>query len=261
MTDTPNRACISYWFPRIEGLPGVPTPKTRIVETDVDLLAVCDGQIPKGFYRFLAKLEEAATSVSKTGPWFLRTGVFSGKHSWKDTCYLTSTIDIPEHVAQIVEMSHTVDLYGLPTNVWAVREFIPLDIHFRAFRGNMPIATEARVFFRNGHVTCVHPYWPIDAFETRLSENMTAVDDRIVGHVESMDQKVRADEAHLVVTTRELVAPRFGDEWWSVDWACGDDGRWWLTDMAPGERSWHPGCPWGNHVTRSRRATSDGDMK
>ena len=32
------------------------------------------------------------------------------------------------------------------------------------------------------------------------------------------------------------------DDYWSIDFCRGKDGKWWCIDLATGDRSWHPEC-------------------
>ena len=43
-----NRNCLSYWFPKLLAA-GVPVPRTEIVKTDAELIAILDGQLPDGW--------------------------------------------------------------------------------------------------------------------------------------------------------------------------------------------------------------------
>jgi len=49
------------------------------------------------------------------------------------------------------------------------------------------------------------------------------------------------DEIEILTGYAEMVA-RVLDGYWSVDFAYGKNGKWYLIDMATGEHSWHPEC-------------------
>ena len=75
--------CLSYWYPILQKT-GVLTPRTEIIRTDLDLSLVLDGgDVPTEAGDFVAEVGKACNAFGY--PCFLRTGVFSGKHSWKDT--------------------------------------------------------------------------------------------------------------------------------------------------------------------------------
>lgn len=122
---------------------------------------------PKGWPEFLTRLEAAGDLIG--WPVFLRTGQGSGKHQWKRTCYVQDAGELPYHVAALVEWSHLVDMLGLPTYVWAVRELLPVEPICTLPRyGDMPLTKESRVFVRDGKVLCSHSYWPEGAIAAGL---------------------------------------------------------------------------------------------
>lgn len=231
MNERLDKNCLSYWFHKIRAA-GLPVPQTRIVTAQINLTPLCDGETPDGFGDFLRYLSDAAAYIGF--PCFLRTGHGSGKHEWRDTCFVQDESKLAQHVFRLVEWSNTVDLMGLPTDVWAVRELIPTNPAFHAFRG-MPIVREFRVFTRDDKATCVHPYWPEDSIHSASREDWR---DRLVALSE------------ITVAQRERLKTLAGDAAmavdggsWSVDFLEDAGGKWWLTDMALAERSFHwPGC-------------------
>lgn len=156
----PYLDCLSYWFPKLLAA-SVPVPRTEIVRTETPLVELLDGREPDGFKALLDRLHAAALAVGGY-PVFLRTGHGSGKHDWPQTCHVPARADLRRHVANLVAWGHLVDLLGLPTAVWAVREYVALDAGFTAF-GGLPVARERRYFIAGGQVLCHHPYWPADA--------------------------------------------------------------------------------------------------
>lgn len=227
--------CLSFWFPRLLKA-GVSVPRTEIVRTDIDLSVICDGEAPIGFDGFLDELRAAGERIGPA-PWFLRTGHGSGKHDWDRTCYVAESGQLRNHVAALVEWSHSVDMLGLPTGVWAVREFLTLRSSFTAYR-SMPVAREFRAFVVGGRLQCLHPYWPERAILLGLPgdaewESKWREMSRIGADVQWAARRVvQAISPHFVGT---------GD--WSVDICETSDGRWFVTDMAKADRSFHwPMC-------------------
>ena len=242
-----DRNCLSYWYPKLQAS-GVLTPRTEIVRTDVDLWPLLDGEKPEGFDELAAELKEVAGKVGGF-PVFLRSGHTSGKHDWKDTCYVEAASEMASHIVNIFEYGECTSLMGLPTDVWAVREMIPTIPQFVAFHGGMPITQERRYFFADGMVCCRHPYWPDVAFahQSCSTESWRAA-------LRVMNVETRLEIVMLSELT-EQVAAHF-DGAWSLDWLLGADGRYWARDMATAETSWHwPGCPvakdrgWGMEET------------
>ena len=223
-----------YWFPKLQTISGVRVPKTIMLSAPTNLISIMDGKTPEGFDDFIAQLQSAMGEVGL--PAFLRTGHGSGKHYWKDTCYVTSIESVAQHIYELVEWSLCVDLFGLPIDTWAVREFLPCDSPFTAFLGQMPITKECRVFISGGHIVCHHPYWPEEAIE--MGEPTDAAWKDKLAIINTISDGDLAE----IIRLAELVAMAF-PECWSVDLLHTQRG-WFVIDMAPGEVSFHwPGCP------------------
>jgi hypothetical protein len=231
--------CLSYWFPRLVAA-GVPVPKTEILHTDVDLSVILDGKKPPGYDEFLVELWQRRRRLGAYGDAFLRTGHTSGKHDWTRTCFLPAgsmLIDLQSHVFALVEYSAMADMMGLPTDVWAVREFLPLWSTFSAFRG-MPIGVERRLFIRDGKLVCDHGYFPPESIHSPSRKDWRAL-------LSDHGEIVRLyDSQQQVAAILEQLRTAFPSGYWSVDVCLCRDGRWYVTDCAEGERSFHwPGCP------------------
>lgn len=240
-----DKTCLSFWFPALLAA-GLPVPRTEIVrlseEDQDDLMAVVmagEGYGPPkgdGFDRLVSQLRTHADRIGY--PCFLRSGHFSGKHSWADTCYVTGPEQIADHVKAIQYMGECFSMMGMPCGVWVIREFLkpkPYDVAFHADRfGGMPVRREFRVFVRDGVVECLHPYWPPDAFEDRvpLTEGQAAA-------LAAMNEPgIHEAEIRGLAARVGAVLPGY----WSVDVLSTDRG-WYVTDMAEGGQSWHwPEC-------------------
>ncbi len=228
-----DKVSLAYWFPKLQEI-GIQTPKTIWWKTDTDFWPLFDGGSKESTNRFLDDLKKRANEWGY--PLFLRTGHTSAKHSWKDSCYVTREDDLGKAVFELLEYSGMA-MPSLPWDIWVIREFLSLDIHFKAFWGEMPIATERRYFIENGEIICSHPYWPEEAFES--------IRDR---PDDWMDQLAKMNEIKApssVIVDSKRVSANFDDAW-SLDWAKHQDGSWYAIDMAPMEVSYHwPGCPNG----------------
>jgi hypothetical protein len=227
---------LAEWFPCL-ATTGVPVPRTVIVQTELDLLGVLDGETPAGFDDFVAQLDAAGREVGGP-PAFLRTGHTSGKHGWRRTCYVQGAV--ARHVAALVEWSACAGLLGLPTSTWAVREFLNLDASFSAFDG-MPVALERRLFIEAGAVRCHHPYWPADALEEGRPS-------RPDWRAKLAEQDRTWDaECGLVLEMGRVVSAAFPGSW-SLDFARTRAGLWIALDMANAADSFHwPGCTYQHH--------------
>jgi hypothetical protein len=227
-----DRNDMAYWFPRLKAT-GVPVPETTIIHADGSLREVCDGSTPASYNRLCLAIGMVAEEYGY--PCFLRTGHTSGKHSWRETCFLQESTDIPQHVYNLIEFSEMADILGLPYKTWAVRRFVPLVSHFTAFDG-MPVAVERRVFIRDGRRSCDHPYWPPASIRNPSREDWQRL---LADH----DEVARLYDTQVQIRAAlDRICSAF-DGYWSVDFALGRDGVWYAIDMAQGDRSWHwPGC-------------------
>lgn len=225
---------LAFWFP-ILAKTGVAVPRTEIIKTDCDLLAVCMGEIPDGFVSLCNEVDHAAERIGGY-PCFLRSGQTSAKHEWEDTCFLRQWQDIAEHIASIVEYGEMASLLGLPTDTWVVRELLPTMPIGEAFRG-MPVTKERRYFIGGGKVICHHPYWPKGALE-----NYPAITDGALALLNHESEQ----EVSLLTELSAHVSKAFPGEW-SLDWLFTKRG-WFAIDMALMSESYHwPGCPNNPH--------------
>lgn len=253
--------CISHWFPKLQAA-GVPVPRTELVHTDedLDLNFLLEGETPDGWDEFIAELKAAVERIG--GPQvFLRTGQTSGKHEWSRTCFLeVGKGSIEHHVGALVEWSALVDMLGLPTNVWAVREFLPTTpiITCPAYHG-FPVCREFRAFVQDGKVQCVHPYWPRKSLEEGFpnkpircekkpnEDTFLALEDSERDLPADFDQMYERlcdlgteDRIQVFALARKAGAALGG--YWSVDLLETQRG-WYVTDCATGKESFHwPEC-------------------
>lgn len=225
------------WFPQTKDV--LPCPKTVIVELTEDeihsLVGMLDGVPPSAW--LVDKLDAAAREIGY--PLFLRSDQGSGKHMWRDTCYVPSENALLRHIVRLVEWHEMVGVLGLPWRALVFREVLELDAPFTAF-AEMPVARERRYFVRDGKVVCFHPYWPeasIRQFHgaTPLPEDWK----EDLARINIMDD----DEIRELTRLAEVFGER-NPGYWSVDFARTKDGRWVFIDAARGEVSFHwEDCP------------------
>lgn len=256
ITKSRDKACLSYWFPKLEAS-GVLVPRTEIVTTDAPLWRLTDPGSTLEVDGLAEFWRDMINAVDKLGglPIFLRTGHLSGKYDWSETCHVrfpesneppvdTATL-LVRHISTLVEYSEMVDIIGLPTKVWAAREFLPLLSPFTAYQ-SMPVAREFRVFIEGGIIGCIHPYWPAKALE----EGNPSVKDWYDAYSRLMTLNGQENRA-LRETARQVAEVFEGDCAWSLDIAQHRDGRWFAIDMAPAELSFHwEGCGNGERWKR-----------
>ena len=239
-----KRLCMSLesWYPQLSLV--AKTPRTLVYQTDVELSSILDGKTPPGWSAFIKHLTALCDQIGY--PCFLRTGHTSAKHSWSESCFVTSAAVVHSRVREIVEYSCLCDIIGLPTNVWAVRELLETQPIFTAFYGRMPITKERRYFIQDGRVVCHHGYWPAVAIQNHNpSERQWNYRLGKMNH-ESLEEISELTERSIAVSRSFAGA-------WSLDWLWAkskDDSEfdWYAIDMAWAERSFHwPGCPLEHH--------------
>ena len=240
-----------YWLPKV--LDVAPVPRTKIVKYDhmkavLWLEGVDGGDAP------LEALRDVADAMGY--PLFLRTDLSSAKHEGPLAYKVASPGDIEHAFARTVE-DNEMKFWLSPIAPKAIllREWLDLKFAFTAFGGHR-IAREFRVFVKYGEVACKHFYWPADAiegnFHERETEDMWMADGpeppRWREGLKSLSV-LSAGESSYLGTMSVLAAMRCdAHPFWSVDWAQDIGGKWWLIDMAVGERSEHvafdptPGC-------------------
>ena len=163
---------LPYWWNRTRGL-DVPRPKTRYVSYDPPTLR----QAPSGE---LLDLEPplAATGCVNGYPALLRLDQTAAKHSFSRTCLVESADGIRDYTLTLLEENFMVDMGGeVPPSGFATRKFLDSDWSFKSF-WEMPMATEARAFIRDGSVERVHPYQPEVAIVEWAGQNAGSPADR-----------------------------------------------------------------------------------
>ena len=228
--------CMYNWYPKVKDL--VPTPKTELLRTDIELFMLADGEIPKGIEYLYNWIHESTIKVGGY-PVFLRTGQTSNKHDWVKSCYLQRQEDIPSHVYNLVEFSGIADMIGLPVLVWAVRELLPTIPVFHVSKG-MPMTKEFRFFVEDGKITHWQPYWPPEAINKPTVENWQELLTEN-NSIDSADFQKLSDMTILIGNT-------IGGAW-SVDWLYT---RWgyYMIDMAEAYKSYKY-----KHLTKVRDLT------
>lgn len=239
--------CLSYWFPKIRDA-CLPVPKTEILRiTDAERTALwpaLDGE-PFGVEAtpFFEHLRLRAKQVGV--PCFLRTGQTSGKHCWRNTCFVESLDKIEGHAVALIDFSECAGIFGLPWDVWCVREMLPTKpaLTLEAYDG-MPLCREYRCFVADGRVICSHPYWPKQSILEGIviPDNMAGKPLRHLFYATDKAYKQLAEPAPeevLVLASKAGVAVG-GD--WSVD-VLETEAGWYVTDMATAGDSFHwEGC-------------------
>lgn len=242
-----ERACLSYWYPKIKHLQ---TPNTVFLEYPLSAhnLYLEDSERP---LKFLDSLEDKFDEAKERfgTPFFFRTGQTSGKHDWPNTCSkVIHKNELTDRVNALKVYSAAASISGLPTNVWCFREWLDLKHEFTAFSG-MPIGPEMRFFVQDSNIIHTQPYWFKDALRGYVDEDYPDWKDCIeeMRSVQSIDFKgahKKAKEAACAISHKF----KYPESAWSVDVCLTVDEKWWIIDMAPAEASYFYD-PSGEHDT------------
>lgn len=228
------------WMPAVE-LAGVPHPKTRLWRVPHEKLSEWANGAPLPV-EIIEDVKRVAFELAQEVGWplFLRTDLASGKHDWERTCYVPNEVALGQCLWGVVEANEIADIFGLPYEGLALREFLPLESTFKAFR-RMPVAVERRYFTTAGKgVECHHPYWPDGAIEQGWHEESLPEDWRERLAALNDESKDPPYPAHWAAAVVDLLGGS-----WSVDFAKTTEGKWFLIDMAHANQSWHPDHPGG----------------
>lgn len=226
-----EKTSMLYWWPKVKDL-DIPVPKTEIVEVPYDdLVALLDGK------RLSPQDEERLIEAGgKVGyPLFLRTDMASAKHQWERTCFVPKVEELFKHIWALIDETLAAGMFGeLDPSALVFREWLVLDSAFTAFKG-LPISRERRYFVRDGIVECHHPYW----VEEAIARSYLLPTEKNWRQLLAALNQETPDEFGILGPYAASVGKTLGG-YWSVDFACSQDGFWYLIDMAEGERSWHP---------------------
>lgn len=222
---------LSYWFPKLQEA-GLPVPKTHIIKaTKKELDSIIESfetKLSEGVIPLAERIAKAALDVGY--PAFLRTDHFSGKHDWERMCFIENPDHIAEHVVSIAYMWECVNMFALPCDVWAVREFLPTIPHGVCKNyGNMPICKEFRFFVEDGNILCFYPYWPEKALiNGKAVYNSANFDYEAFCTVDNLDE---------LKNLASMAGKAVGGKW-SIDILETTNG-WYVTDMAEAHKSYH----------------------
>lgn len=244
-----QRNSLNYWYPIIKKLP-IPMPKTLIIKMSREaVLSVMEGGESKEFEEQIVKIKTLAEQIGY--PLFLRTDLKSAKHEWDKGAFVKNSSVLVEHLLHTCESNEMAGIMGLNYSHIVLRQFLELDWRFKAFCGNMPVSCERRYFVEDGKVICHHPYWFKEAIKDAHKEEgkrlqyIGYINHRLPNHWEKMLQEINTeteDEIILLSKFAKLVS-NLVEGYWSVDFARGRNGAWYLIDMANGYASEHyPNC-------------------
>lgn len=228
---SPNN--LSWWFPKLVDAE-LPVPQTRFVSMG-NWYSVGDGFYDGKDSTVLRQLISMMQAFGDELGWpcFIRTGYFSGKHRWKECCYVESAEQMGSHMAAIAEMQEVVNVMERDKlSTWVVRELLPTTtlITCQGY-GDFPVTREFRFFVDGTDVRYHVPYWPEDAVAqgTPYSRGWKPVYDEMC--------VLEGEELEELTDLASRAGDAMGHGRWSVDLLMTTNG-WFITDMALAERSY-----------------------
>ena len=146
-----NPTCFTHWFPIVESL-GIRHPRSVVIDFPDTLSGQVInedfGSAEPGLRALVAKIRKAGEAFGY--PLFMKNSLFSGKHSWANTCFISPDDNDNDIIDKIVNLTHFWSTVGHELALHLViREFIPTDPVFHAFDG-MPVTAEFRLFASDG---------------------------------------------------------------------------------------------------------------
>lgn len=199
--------------------------------------------------RYMAyEVQHAIKRVEAVLPVFLRSDFGSGKHAYRDTCYLPSDdlATVGQHLFSLVE-DQAMKVWTDPdasVGSFYVRELLDVEAPFVAFL-DLPIGREFRLFVEDGVVQCSHFYWQDeDNIRNGLKwDESPPLEDNWLPALREMGE-ITPEELGLLEMAATVAGTLLPGSW-SVDflWARrreDTEPRWWLIDMATAADSWHP---------------------
>lgn len=229
-----NPTAFLNWFSSVQKL-NIPAPETEVVQVPLDVQRMIQSIESEADQKAVFEaLKPFADKIREFGgqhgyPVFIRNSLFSGKHSWRNTCFVKDANAPIE--AQITSIFYEWAMVGWGQYACdlVIRKFIPADAPFSAFL-DMPITKEFRFFARDGALEGFQPYWPAGALETANPSKD--------GWREDLE-RLHLCDAVLMEQMKEYarsITEVLGG-YWSVDFLIDTDGNPWLIDMAEGDKS------------------------
>lgn len=243
-----NKNSMFYWYPKTKTL-DIPQP-------DTVLIPMKEGEIISDGYGIRAS-DELIARIKKENrfqfPLFMRTDLYSAKHSWEATCFVINQNAFTDNIQRLVETSDKI--YGLLIDQgFALREYIEMKSIFNiGVWGNMPVSKERRYMVEDGKVISAFPYWyeaVIDILEGQqvayqyfaekgLKPEKPDFPDNWRQRLKTFMHDISHEDYKQQVAWAEEIGQLLGG-YWSVDFCQSKRGNWYFIDCALGEESWQP---------------------
>jgi hypothetical protein len=241
-----NKNNISFWYPKVKDC-GILTPNTYITEVPEEIVNACfmegnQQECMDKVYNWVK--DEVMPNIPQElrGLLFIKNGAYSNKFDFNTACARYSALDIARSVIEINYASLMFETGG--NAELAIRErIIHYDSIVPTIYNGMPLQNEYRIFydFDNKQPLYIVNYWDWGYCHDAISRNIT---DKLV--YECYYGRIQEHFEEMKDTVTELVDKHMQDVTglegiWSID-IMEANGRFWLIDMALGNRSayWDP---------------------
>lgn len=225
-----DRNSALIWLPKIQEAK-LPSPKTVVVNySHYSILNIFDNIPCKEFENLIVSVEKACDEMGY--PCFIRTDLSSAKHAGPSAY----KVNEPSEVGQVLFAT----LENNEMKFWLakekpeailIREWLNLESPFDAFNGHA-IAREWRFFADSEKVICFHPYWPEDSIQFYKNDEPENWEGKLA-ELHKEPSELQELKAMAVIAAKEYGYTA------SIDFAKDINGKWWLTDMAVAEDSYH----------------------
>jgi hypothetical protein len=104
-------------------------------------------------------------------PLFLKNGVFSNKHDFKDSCVINENDDLESIADKIANIQYNAEMFGVELSLeMVIRKYLEVKPIFHAFN-ETPIVEEYRFFVNDGVAEGWQAYWPQDSIKNPDTEH------------------------------------------------------------------------------------------
>lgn len=222
-----NFNCFSQWYPSVVNRQ-IPSPASEVFEITPEAYksVLKEEYKPELFYDVVDDIQSFGERFGY--PLFMKTGLFSNKHNFENSCLIKETDSREDIARKIMNINYTFMMLSFDISLKVVvREYLDVKPVFYAF-GSTPIVEEYRVFASDGVVEGWQAYWPedsimepsVDNWEKRLSsisQPSKEVLDTVLGYAKDITEEIGG--------------------YWSVDFLIDKNDKPFLIDMADGDES------------------------
>lgn len=235
-----NKNDMSYYLPNVSKC-GFNIPKTTIFKINDEWFSwlqsdhYTNDKI-KEFNDYLLSMLNNS-DMCDLDRYFIKTGNFSNKFDFDESCLLIDKKDIGKHFLNIFYASMLVGCDSSKEIV--IREFIETNYKRKYIYNGMKLNTEFRVFydFKHNELLGIYNYWDSNTMKTHLRadelKSYEAEENNITSDYNELKSKL---EKYLLNKCRLDKSDL--DETWSIDFLW-DGEKFWMIDMALAKNSYY----------------------